>query len=373
LEKFPTRATIQPHLDPNGVSRRPLLTNTSTEPSRQEAAITNQHTPLARWRPLAIVASSALLTWLLADATLSALVPPPHPIMEVEDGLHALAQQPADLLVLGSSHTRSFAPIQQQLAPQRHIALVPVEWGLFSSYRWVFDHRLSPILDLPSQRASLREVILVTTFYDACDVEVGNINLPSRAWTLGDFTRDLQTNGLTRFNRNYLQRHWKSTLSWSSMAQARGTDRLLDGLRDRLAPIPPDRQRALFEEKIALLSDLLEHQHQTCWHPPELDALERLLDALQDRGLAVTLVLFPLHPRLLTPTARDTTLARYAAHARALALRRGLRLVDMTQGSPLTPDDFQADFDHLNAQGNRRFADWALAGPLAWMRPEPRP
>jgi hypothetical protein len=29
--------------------------------------------------------------------------------------------------------------------------------------------------------------------------------------------------------------------------------------------------------------------------------------------------------------------------------------------------DFAADFDHLTAEGNRKLADWALAGDLSWL------
>jgi hypothetical protein len=35
--------------------------------------------------------------------------------------------------------------------------------------------------------------------------------------------------------------------------------------------------------------------------------------------------------------------------------------------SPLTDGDFMADFDHVNAAGNHKFARWALDGELAML------
>jgi hypothetical protein len=39
----------------------------------------------------------------------------------------------------------------------------------------------------------------------------------------------------------------------------------------------------------------------------------------------------------------------------------------MTFTNPLTDDDFEVDFDHVKPEGNRRLAEWALDGDLAFL------
>ena len=56
---------------------------------------------------------------------------------------------------------------------------------------------------------------------------------------------------------------------------------------------------------------------------------------------------------------------------RAQAEPRAARVVDLSWSTPLTDDDFMADFDHVDAEGNDRFASWALANDLAFLLASP--
>jgi hypothetical protein len=99
----------------------------------------------------------------------------------------------------------------------------------------------------------------------------------------------------------------------------------------------------------------------------EMGALDEMLDTLLGRGLEVTVVLYPRMPVTLTAQAKGTTLPSFAASVRALVEPRGVRVVDLTTGTPLTDDDFSDDFDHVLPMGNARFTGWALDGPLAFL------
>jgi hypothetical protein len=48
-----------------------------------------------------------------------------------------------------------------------------------------------------------------------------------------------------------------------------------------------------------------------------------------------------------------------------VARRNGAQVLDLTLASPLESSDFMDDFDHVNPEGNQKFAEWALAGPFA--------
>ena len=51
-----------------------------------------------------------------------------------------------------------------------------------------------------------------------------------------------------------------------------------------------------------------------------------------------------------------------------LAREQPIRLVDLTFKTPLMDLDFQADLDHVTPESNKKFAAWALANDLAYLR-----
>ncbi len=328
------------------------------------------------WTTLALVGASALITLVAADLALSTISPVPPAIMEVDDGVQMLREADPQTLVLGSSHTRSFVPMRQLLLDRtggaNTMALVPIEWGIFSSYLWVTQNRIATLIDERRDgalvRPSLKRVLLITTFYDMCDVQhIGNVNLPARAWELSHFTADLRAKGLTEFNRNYLQTHWKSVFPGSVLIQNRGHERVADALRELARPIDEERRREIRAEKVVWAIGNMERQNETCWPALEREALDDLLDFFISRQIEPTIVLFPLLPDIVSDKSRATVLARYAEYAAELGRRRGIRVVDMTYGAPLEAKDFQDDFDHLTAEANPNFARWALDAHLPFL------
>ncbi len=71
---------------------------------------------MGRWRSILWVLVFALGTVIAADLALQRLVPAPEPLLEVDDGVLALRQSGPEILVIGSSHARSFAPIRDRSA-----------------------------------------------------------------------------------------------------------------------------------------------------------------------------------------------------------------------------------------------------------------
>lgn len=329
---------------------------------------------------MAILSAVVCLTVILGDVLLSWVSPVPGKIMEVEDGVEMLRQSDPDILVLGSSHTRSFLPmrqmIQERSGGELEMALVPVEWGIFTSYRWVLFHRLAPLIDErrdeEAVRPSLKRALLITTFYDACKVpHIGNVNLPARAWRWSDFWSDVAQSGLTRFNRNFLQNRWKALFPGSVLVQNRGHDRVSEDLIRAVRPLSAQQEQENHQERVRWATRNMEEQFQTCWHEPELEALEDILAFFQARQIEVTVVLFPLLPEIVSQKSKETTLARYAAFAHSLEGRPYVRVVEMTHDSPMVDGDFQADFDHLTPEANPKFSRWALENKLPWLLEAP--
>ncbi len=340
----------------------------------------NQST--SNWGSVAVVAVCALVTVVAADFALARLSPVPTAIMEVDDGIRMLRDHDPDTLILGSSHTRSFLPmrdlIRERTSGDNEVVLVPVEWGLFTSYKWVLDNRVAPLVDEVRNgqkvRPSIKRALIITTFYDACDVQhIGNVNLPARAWEAQHFGDDLAHKGLTEFNRNYLQTRWKSAFSGSVLIQNRGHERVGDALREVVRPVSDERKAEVRAENVKWAKRNMEKQWDICWHPPEIAALEQILDFFLTRDIEPTIILFPLLPDITSEKSKATTLLRYEKYAAELGKRRGVRVVDMTYGAPLVGADFQDDFDHLTREANPRFAAWALENHLQFLLEPPSP
>lgn len=327
--------------------------------------------PPRTWRSVAAVAAAALITVAVADAALQQVRPLFPPVRHVHEGAADLAGGDPHILVVGSSHARSFDVVKRVLAERtggRHrMVTVPVEMGAFTSYRWVLEHRLAPLIDERDGegelvRGNLRHLMLVTTFYDMCSIdETGaDLNIPARAWTFDHFFRDFLRNGLTAFNRNYVRERWKNLLPFSVLVQDRGAANIAGALKRLVRPEPESAA-------IEWARQNMEAQYDWCHDPREQKALEDIADFAAERNLELTVILFPLMPEIVTEKARRTTLKRYAEYVAERGRARGFRVVDLTSTTPLRGDDFAVDFDHVTHAGNEKFADWVLEHDLAWM------
>jgi hypothetical protein len=102
-----------------------------------------------------------------------------------------------------------------------------------------------------------------------------------------------------------------------------------------------------------------------------MEALTRMLDYADHQRLEATILLYPRKPATITQAARRGTLAHFHDAVERLSAARGARFVDLTTDNPLDDSDFSPDFDHVTDFGNRKFATWALEGPLAFLQQPP--
>ena len=337
------------------------------------------------WRSLILVSIAAGATVVAADLLAARVVPPVHR-KEVHDGIADLRASDPDVLVLGSSHARTFIAVGDELARRtggrRSLVAVPVEAGKLATYRWVLENRLAPLLDERDAdgrlvRGRLRQFVLLTEWWDSCPVSGGvdgmGTNLPSRAWTWREFAIDVARNGVTDYNRNYLQTRW-SRLWWNSaLMQDRGQQRIPIAVRSAIGLNDPSREPRRVEARLTEWRAMIEDGARCIGSAQQMEALDGILAWARARGLETTVVLFPRKPGTLTERGKATTLARFAALAGAATAAHDARLVDYTWVTPLGDDDFMDDFDHVTLDGNRRFATWALDREMATLLREAGP
>ncbi len=333
---------------------------------------------------------SVLLTGLCALASLAAVdaglrgVAPPKSLLEIDPAMDQYREGDPTVLALGSSHARSFIPMDRVLSERTggraRIQPVPVEWGKYVPYDWVVQHRIRPILEERDAtgallRPSLRHVLIVTEWWDSTALDPGTgsitMNLPARAWQWKDFLADLWQNNLTPYNQNFLQKQWREWWSCSTFVADRGHDNITRGLREAIRGKDPEAERRSYETRIRGWQGMVEGGAGALFDPDQMKALDEIVAFFRGRGLEVTLVLYPRMPGTLSGKAKETTLRTFSERMGAWAANRGLRFVDLTLDHPLTDADFEIDFDHITKEGNERLAEWALDGPLSFLADPP--
>ncbi|MBK7971764.1 MAG: hypothetical protein IPK07_00120 [Deltaproteobacteria bacterium] len=136
----------------------------------------------------------ALLGVVVGEVLFRRIAEPRPPLVEAEDGIAWFQTSDPTTLILGSSHARAFLPLAATLtaegevgtaAHHERVAVISLEYGTVTSYRWLVEHRLLPFLDAPrgGARPALARAILVTDWWDACGRMHGPAatNLPARA------------------------------------------------------------------------------------------------------------------------------------------------------------------------------------------------
>ena len=324
------------------------------------------------WKQLLIVFVSALAVVIISDLALAKLATPKQ-LREVDDGIADFERENPDTLVLGSSHARTLHVVGGELARRtgggQTLVAVPLENGKWIPYQWTLEHRLKPLIeergaDGQLVRSRLKRFVLITEWWDSCSYEGGVYwNLPSRAWDAGDFLTDVGNNGITGYNRNYLQNRLRRTFNQSSLMYDRTQQVLVPRLSDVLhgRPVAPVRQ------DVASWRRTTERGVNCIGNPDQLKALKWIADYAASRGWEMTILLWPRKPITLSEQARATTLPAFARLIRDFAEPRHIRVVDLTTTSPIGDDDYMEDFDHFNAGGNAKFAPWALDHDLSFL------
>jgi hypothetical protein len=339
--------------------------------------------PPARLASVIVTAVCAALTVLCVDRALTWRFPP-HIQTEVEEGVSWLKTHDPTVLAIGSSHGRTFEVLDRQLdqrtAGHERCAAIAVEFGKLTSYLWVLEHRLLPVLDERANgRGNLRHLLLVTQWWDSvvsnggrrgADGAQEQLNLPSRAWQMRDFLADAARNGLDDYNRNWMQTRFIRMCGDSLLVRDRGHARIWGLLQGRnpdvLAP-------AAYESRVQDWRRMITRSAPNLCDPHELAAMRRIVEIARARGLDVTILLYPLKPATVDEQGLGTTLRPFSARIQKECAELGVRFIDCTTGSPLTDADYAYDFDHVLPRGNETWCRWALDGVLAFLLPGAQP
>lgn len=330
--------------------------------------------PSPSWRSLLLVALPLALVVLGAEIALHRVAPMPRRDLEVDTGVDALEAGNPEVLVLGSSHAGAFRPLADRLGTDQ-VVVVTEEGGTMSAFDWVYRHRLKTFVDEKRAdgtwvRDRLRHVLLITTYWDTCPGSATRWfeSLPARAWQLRHYLADVTRNGVTTTNHNFPHTVMKRLFGDSMLIQDRGLLNLRSNLRGANHPDSLEgRKRASAQVRYRQIAE----EWVTCHTPEELQKFESLLDVLLERGLEVTVIIYPQMAELLAPLSHMTTLATYSEYLKAIRARKGVRIVDHTHTAPLVWDDFEIDCDHLTPEAREKYVDWALANGLDFLKAAP--
>lgn len=334
-----------------------------------------------RTRELLVVLLTAIAVVVGSELAFRRVCPPKY-VREVKDAVAELEREDPTVLVLGSSHARTFAYMdaiaRERTAGQTRILSVPVEWGKFRSYEWVLEHRVEPLLnehkpDGSLVRPSVKTFILTTAWWDACWYEGDPpvFNLPSRAWALDDFVAAVKKDGLNDHSRNYLTSRWGDLWHGSILVSDRGHGALPVALRAAVKPMSAEALEAQHQQHLDEWRAMVERGKSCINHPAELGALERILDWAEVRGYDTTLMLYPMMPTTMTEAGIETVQKPFIAAMRAVARRRHIRFIDATFDPRVGDDDFQEDFDHLKPESHVRYSQALLDKELSFLLAPP--
>jgi hypothetical protein len=326
------------------------------------------------WASLVLMTVMIIMVVGTVDWFIQSIVPIRH-LREADDGIADLSNGDPITLVVGSSHARTFYALGQELSRRTgrngEFIAIPLEAGKLTSYLWLLEHRVWPLLDAKAEdgrkvHGRLRKFVLVTEWWDSCDDESKRYwNLPSRAWDFSAYADDVERNGFTSFNRNFLWYHAVRAFDFSVLMNDRLGRRLLMELRREVGGIPPGLSADEYANQVSQWRDMVEAGASCIGAADQMQALEAIVRAARIRGLDVRIVLFPRKPDTITPKAESTTLRMFREMVEEVARRNGARVLDMTLASPLQSTDFMDDFDHVSPEGNLKFADWALKGDFS--------
>ena len=324
------------------------------------------------WRTLLLVAIGATASLLAIDAALRIVLGTPPHLNEVAYAVQQYRRSDPTILVIGSSHARSFDSVAAELsrrgAAPGVLVEVPLEGGKLTGYDWVLRHRLQPLIDAKAPdgskvRPNLKYAVLVTEWWDSCDQNEPALNIPGRGWTLNDFLGDVSRHGVTSFNRSYVSNLWASHFAFLGLVRNRIGSWIPGAIRQRL--YPPARREAYFEQMASNWRTMVEQGNECIGSAPQMAALDSMLNFFGTRSITTTVLLYPRKPNTLSDKAKATTLPAFAELMRERAARFNVQVVDLTSTSPLTDDNFTADFDHVTPQGNQLLSHFLLDGPLA--------
>ncbi|MEM7256403.1 MAG: hypothetical protein AAF404_03340 [Pseudomonadota bacterium] len=328
------------------------------------------------WRAIAWLVGGFAAALLCADL-LMGTVYSAQPKRQARDGIQELSRTP-NILAVSSSHGRSFHVLGQVLNEQTmgvsDLIAVPLEAGKVHAMEWLLHHRIKPlILDENQQiRKPLSHMMFGITWWDTCrvdePVETAH-NIVTHGWTVSDYARDVAAVGATELNRNYVRNLWRhlfgnSALVTTRFAVSENFSRFTNFLRVMVLGYLPENE---YQQTLERWHNDIDHGHECFLSAMDMQAMDRFVEFTKQHQLDLTIVLFPLKPDTITETGLKDTIQPFARHMLAYGESNQVRVVDMTLGL-LEDTDFMLDLDHVNAEGNVKWAEYALNNDFAFLR-----
>lgn len=328
------------------------------------------------WRSIAWLMVGFGVALLTADFLLGKVYDSPAKL-QARDGIKALTRTP-DILAVSSSHGRSFHVLGNVLREQTNgesdLVAVPLEAGKVHAMEWLLQHRIKPlVLDNNQQpKPPLTHVLFGITWWDTCRLEAPTQtahNVVTHGWTAKQYLRDVATAGATDLNRNYVRNLWRYLFEDSALVKTRfaiteNFSRFTNFVRVMLLGGLPDDE---YQQTLERWHDDINHGYECYLSDMDMLAMDRFVAFAKDKGLDLTIVLFPLKPDTITDIGLKNTIEPFARHMMAYGQAKEVRVLDMTLGL-LEDTDFMLDLDHVTAQGNRKWAEYVLEHDFAFLK-----
>jgi hypothetical protein len=288
---------------------------------------------------------------------------------QVRDGLSDLQRVP-NVLAVSSSHGRSFHVLGNQLRERTgnktDLIAVALEAGKVHAMEWVFDQRVKPLItgDNGEVKDPLTHVMFGITWWDTCRTEQPTEtahNIVTHGWTAKHYLNDFKDTGANDLNRNYVRNLWRHFLSHSALVKTRfaiseNFSRFTNFLRVMvLGGLPEDE----YQQTLSRWHSDIETGYKCFLSEMDMQAMDRFVSYTKSQNLDLTIVLFPLKPDTITEAGLENTIAPFAQSMQQYGADNNVRVVDMTLGI-LDDSEFMLDLDHVTAEGNIKWSDYAL-------------
>ncbi len=328
------------------------------------------------WRAVVILLCGFLVALFCADIVLGRFYDAPAK-RQVRNGIHELSRVP-DILVVSSSHGRSFHVLGDVLREQTDglvdLIAIPLEAGKVHAMEWLLHHRLKPLILDNEQKLKkpLTHMMFGITWWDTCRISTPTetaLNIVTHGWTTADYFKDVASEGATELNRNYVRNLWRHLFDHSALVKTRfaiseNFNRFTNFMRVMIRGQMPDDE---YQQTLSRWHDDIENGYQCFLSDMDMQALDRFVEFTAQQNIDLTIVLFPLKPDTITPAGQKNTIEPFAAAMKEYGREHSVRVLDMTSGL-LQDADFMLDLDHVNAQGNIKWAEHALDNELSFLR-----
>lgn len=329
----------------------------------------------SNWRSITLLVVGFVAALVFADVVMGKIYSSPAK-RQVRGGLSDL-KSPPEVLVISSSHGRSFHIIGQTLHEKTNgrvnMVAVPLEAGKVDAMEWVLHNRVKPMISDSSGKVlpPLSHVMFGITWWDTCpaDATVEKAhNIVTHGWTYSHYLSDVAANGANDLNRNFVRNFWRHSFTNSALVRTRfaiseNYNRFTNFLRALLLGKFPDDE---YQDALARWHDDIDNGHKCFLAPVHMEAMDTFVEWTKENQLDLTLVLFPLKPATITDAGLKDTIIPFSEAIAAYGYKHNVRVVDLTRGI-IKDENFMLDFDHLTPAGNEMLTERTLYNDLKFL------